>query len=188
MAEKEAKAAKGAKEDKDPKDEAAPESGKGSGKLSPKILAVIAAIMAVEGAGIFLFVSMMSSTPKDAAAELVTDETDPEALVEILLTEEQYQNMTSNQVWIWETQVYLKVRRKNQDFVQKTLEQRKAEIQEGITQIFRRAKLTELREPDFRTGSRQLTALINEMFGNDADGLPRVDRLVIAKLRGFPRN
>lgn len=182
MAEKEARDAK------DAKDTQPEESAKGSGKLSIKVLAIIAAIMAVEGVGIFLFVSMMSSTPKDAAAELLTDENDPDALVEILLTGEQYQNMTSNQVWIWETEIYLKVRRKNQDFVQRTLENRSAEVQEGITQIFRRAKLTELREPDFRTGSRQLTALINEIFGNDADGLPRVDRLVIAKLRGFPRN
>lgn len=156
--------------------------------FSAKMLAIILAVMAVEGVGIFLLVTMMSSTPKDAAAELITDEADPEALVEILLTEEQYQNMTSNQVWIWEAEIYLKVRRKNQDFVQGQLEQRSAEIQEGITQIFRRAKLTELREPDFRTGSRQLTALINDVFGTDADGLPRVERIVIAKLRGFPRN
>lgn len=162
--------------------------GKSKGGLSVKLLAIVMAIMAVEGVGIFLFVTMMSSTPKDAAAELVTDEADPEALVEILLTDEQYQNMTSNQVWIWEAEIYLKVRRKNQDFVQGQLEQRSAEIQEGITQIFRRAKLTELREPDFRTGSRQLTAVINDVFGTDADGLPRVERIVIAKLRGFPRN
>ncbi|MCW5757625.1 MAG: hypothetical protein KIT54_10350 [Phycisphaeraceae bacterium] len=185
MADKQAKEPKGAKEAKDAPE---PSAEKSPGKLSPKILAIIAAIMAVEGVGIFLFVSMMSSTPKDAAADLITDENNPDALVEILLTQEQYQNMTSNQVWIWETEIYLKVRRKNQDFVQKTLENRSAEVQEGITQIFRRAKLTELREPDFRTGSRQLTALINDLFGNDADGLPRVDRLVIAKLRGFPRN
>jgi len=164
-------------------------SGKpAKGGPSAKMLAVILAIMAVEGVGIFLFVTMLSSTPQDAAAELVSDEADPEALVEVLLTEEQYQNMTSNQVWIWETEIYLKVRRKNQDFVQDQLEQRSAEIQEGITQIFRRARLTELREPDFRTGSRQLTALINDVFGTDADGLPRVERIVIAKLRGFPRN
>src|SRR5690606_10909014 len=97
---------------------------KSKGGLSVKLLAIVMAIMAVEGVGIFLFVTMMSSTPKDAAAELVTDEADPEALVEILLTDEQYQNMTSNQVWIWEAEVYLKVRRKNQDFVQAQLEQR----------------------------------------------------------------
>ena len=161
---------------------------KRKGGLSPKLLAIILAVMAVEGVGVFFFVTMMSSTPEDAVAELVTDETDPEALVEVLLTEEQYQNMTSNQVWIWEAQIYLKVRRKNLEFVERQLEQRTAEIQEGITQIFRRAKLTELREPDFRTGSRQLTALVNDVFGMDADGLPRVERLVIAKLRGFPRN
>lgn len=164
------------------------EEKKAKGGFSAKMLAVILAIMAVEGVGIFLLVTMMSSTPKDAAAEIVSDEADPEALVEVLLTEEQYQNMTSNQVWIWEAEIYLKVRRKNLEFVERQLEQRSAEIQEGITQIFRRAKLTELREPDFRTGSRQLTALVNDVFGNDADGLPRVERLVIAKLRGFPRN
>lgn len=175
---------------KDKKDAESTDEAKGGGKggLSTKLLAVILAIMAIEGVGVFLFVTMMSSTPKDAAAEIVSDADDPEALVEIMLTEEQYQNMTSNQVWIWEAEIYIKVRRKNQDFVQAQLEQRSAEIQEGITQIFRRAKLTELREPDFRTGSRQLTALVNEVFGNDADGLPRVERLVIAKLRGFPRN
>ncbi|UYV13078.1 MAG: hypothetical protein NCW75_02045 [Phycisphaera sp.] len=173
---------------KDKEGESTEEKKGGKGGLSTKLLAVILAIMAIEGVGVFLFVTMMSSTPKDAAAEIVSDEDDPEALVEIMLTEEQYQNMTSNQVWIWEAEIYIKVRRKNQDFVQGQLEQRSAEIQEGITQIFRRAKLTELREPDFRTGSRQLTALVNEVFGNDADGLPRVERLVIAKLRGFPRN
>jgi flagellar basal body-associated protein FliL len=173
---------------KDKDGEGAEEARAGKGGLSVKVLAAILAIMAVEGVGVFLFVTMMSSKPKDAAAEVVSDADDPEALVEILLTEEQYQNMTSNQVWIWEAQIYIKVRRKNQEFVQGQLEQRAAEIQEGITQIFRRAKLTELREPDFRTGSRQLTALVNDVFGNDADGLPRVERLVIAKLRGFPRN
>lgn len=173
---------------KDKEAESSEEPKVAKGGLSTKLLAVILAVMAIEGVGVFLFVTMMSSTPKDAAAEIVSDDEDPEALVEIMLTEEQYQNMTSNQVWIWEAEIYIKVRRKNQDFVQGQLEQRSAEIQEGITQIFRRAKLTELREPDFRTGSRQLTALVNEVFGNDADGLPRVERLVIAKLRGFPRN
>jgi len=181
MAEDAAKNKKEAESTEEPKSSA-------KGGFSAKLLAVILAIMAIEGVGVFLFVTMMSSTPKDAAAEIVSDAEDPEALVEIMLTEEQYQNMTSNQVWIWEAEIYIKVRRKNQDFVQSQLEQRSAEIQEGITQIFRRAKLTELREPDFRTGSRQLTALVNEVFGNDADGLPRVERLVIAKLRGFPRN
>ncbi len=174
--------------DEAPKDTDNAEKAEGKKGPSVKLLAVIAAIMAVEGAGVFLFITMMSGGPKDAAAEIVSEDEDPEALVEVLLTDEQYQNMTSNQVWIWEAQIFLKVRRKNQDYVQKQLEQRSAEIQEGITQIFRRAKLTELREPDFRTGSRQLTALINDLFGNDADGLPRVERLVIAKLRGFTRN
>eukprot|EP01025_Chloroclados_australasicus_P011170 TRINITY_DN14833_c0_g1_i3.p4 TRINITY_DN14833_c0_g1~~TRINITY_DN14833_c0_g1_i3.p4 ORF type:complete len:177 (-),score=36.21 TRINITY_DN14833_c0_g1_i3:160-690(-) len=174
--------------DEAPKDTESAEAPEGKKGPSIKLLAVIAAIMAVEGVGVFLFITMMSGGPKDAAAEIVSEDEDPEALVEVLLTDEQYQNMTSNQVWIWEAQIFLKVRRKNQDYVQKQLEQRTAEIQEGITQIFRRAKLTELREPDFRTGSRQLTALINDVFGNDADGLPRVERLVIAKLRGFPRN
>ncbi|MEQ8317433.1 MAG: hypothetical protein RIE77_07590 [Phycisphaerales bacterium] len=174
--------------DEAPKDTENAEAPEGKKGPSIKLLAVIAAIMAVEGVGVFLFITMMSGGPKDAAAEIVSEDEDPEALVEVLLTDEQYQNMTSNQVWIWEAQIFLKVRRKNQDYVQKQLEQRTAEIQEGITQIFRRAKLTELREPDFRTGSRQLTALINDVFGNDADGLPRVERLVIAKLRGFPRN
>lgn len=174
--------------DESPKDTENAEKPEGKRGLSPKLLAVILAIMAVEGVGVFMFITMMSGGPKDAAAEIVSEEDDPEALVEVLLTDEQYQNMTSNQVWIWEAEIYLKVRRKNQEYVQKQLEQRAAEIQEGITQIFRRAKLTELREPDFRTGSRQLTALINDVFGNDMDGLPRVERLVIAKLRGFPRN
>ncbi|MEO1007061.1 MAG: hypothetical protein AAFX79_00675 [Planctomycetota bacterium] len=159
------------------------------GGLSAKVLAIIVAVMAVEGVGIFLFMTMMSGTPQDAeATELVNDENDPEALVEVLLTDEQFQNMTNNQVWIWEAELYLKVRRKNLEYVERELEQRQAEIREGVTQIFRRLSPTELSEADFRTGSRQLTALINDVFGTDADGLPRVDRLVIAKLRGFPRN
>jgi hypothetical protein len=61
---------------------------------------------------------------------------------------------------------------------------RTSEIQEGIAQIIRRAQHSHLKEADLVTVSRQVAAFADKVFGHDAQGNSRVERIMIPKCRG----
>lgn len=155
-------------------------------RLPMKMMVVVASIMLLEGAGVFLFVTMTGGGAASAVAVEGGDEADRESTVEILLCKDRYQNMSTNRLWRWDAEVYMKVRKKNEPFVTETMEHRAAEIQAGLAQIFRSAQHSHLKEPELKTITRQLTAYVNEIFGEDPDGMPRVDRVMITTLNGLP--
>ena len=66
------------------------------------------------------------------------------------------------------------------------LENKAAEIKEGVAMIFRRAQHSQLKEPGLETINRQISAYVNQAIGKDAEGHERVVRVVIPKCRGFP--
>lgn len=176
--------AKDAKEAKpQPEGEAKP-AKKG---LPVKAAGVVAAIMIAEGAGVFMIAKMTSPAPVAAETHLETkDQTDQEALVEIELVSEKFQNMQTGRVWVWDADIVLKTRVKNQAYVEEALEARKAEIKEGVSMVFRRAQHNQLKEPGLETLNRQITAYLSEILGKDAEGKDRLERIVIPKCRGFP--
>lgn len=167
------------------------EGGADSGaKKKPPIimLAVVAILMLAEAGVVYVVASMTSGGSNVAAAELEGEVAEGDELVEVELIADQFQNTQSGRVWEWQTEIYLKVRKKNLEGprgVTATLESRNAEIKEGIALIFRRAQHKHLQEPGLQTISRQVTAYVNEVFGKDADGLPRVERVVIPVCKGF---
>ena len=89
-------------------------------------------------------------------------------------------------MWVWDTEIVLKVRSKNEEHVTKQLEERAAEIKEGISQIFRRAQHSQLKEPGLETINRQVSTFVQQVLGKDADGKERLERIVIPKCKGFP--
>jgi len=162
----------------------------GASKKKPPIimLAVVAVLMVAEAGAVFLVASMTKGGSASAATELEGQVAEGDEVHEVELLAEQFQNTQSGRVWEWQTEIYLKVRQKNLDGprgVTATLERRNAEIKEGIALIFRRAQHKHLQEPGLQTISRQVTAYVNEVFGVDADGLPRVERVVIPVCKGF---
>ena len=155
-------------------------------KLPIKTIAVVAVIMLLEGVGVFLFVSMTGRAPQDAVAGIHDGaEAEQEESVEIALVDDRFQNLQTGNVWIWKLQVYMKVKKKNEEFVNKVLEERSAEIKTALSQLMRRMQHAQLKEPDLRTLNRQITALINEKFGFDKE-IPRVDEVLISNCEGFP--
>jgi len=158
-------------------------------KKSPIImLALVAVMMIGEAAVVYVVASMTSGSSADAATELEGEVAEGDEIVEVELLADQFQNTQSGRVWEWQAQIFVKVRQKNLDGprgVALTLEKRNAEIKEGVSLIFRRAQHKHLQEPGLQTISRQVTAYVNEVFGNDADGLPRVERVVIPVCKGF---
>jgi len=156
-------------------------------KKSPmKAIGLIAVLMIAEAGAVYFFVG--KTAPQAAAAHGIVGKDEPnlEASIEIPLVEEKFQNMQTGRVWVWDTEIVLKVKAKNEKFVEKQLEERAAEIKEGVSMIFRRAQHSSLKEPGLETVNRQLRSLMNELIGKDADGKERIERIVIPKCKGFP--
>ncbi len=151
-----------------------------------KVIAIVAGLMLAEAAGVYVLIGLTGSGTQQAAAEIHgADQAELQQLVEIEILEEKFQNMQTGRAWIWDTQIVLKVKVKNEAFVTGELEMRAAEIREGISQIMRRAQHAHLREPELTTLNRQLTAYLDKAFGPDPDGHSRVERVLIPRCKGF---
>jgi flagellar basal body-associated protein FliL len=178
-----------AQEQADKKAEApAGDAGAAKKKSPVKAIAIVGALMLVEAVGVFMVVGMTSKKPAEAEAKHLEGhaEADKEAQVEIPLIEDKFQNMSTGRVWVWDAGVVLKVKKKNEEYVAEQLEARAAEIKEGISMIFRRAQHSQLKEPGLETVNRQLLTYVNKTLGTDAEGLNRVERVLIPKCKGFP--
>lgn len=164
----------------------APEAKKKS--LPIKTIAIVAVIMLLEGVGVFALVSMTGAPSSAKAAMLAEgDEAAGEVVEEVELIKSRFQNLSTGRVWDWQTEIFLKVRQKNRQHVEKTLERRRAEISEGISRIFRRAQHAQLSEPGLSSITRQVDAFILDIFGTDpADDSPYVERVLIPKCDGYP--
>lgn len=174
-------------DEKKPAAEAKKEAAAPAKKKPPiKVIGMVAAIMVAEAAGVYFLVGM--SGPKNAVAEVDVHGAEQalgQQTVEIDLIDDKFQNMQTGHVWMWDIQVVIKTTKKNEPTITGELEKRAAEIKEGISQIVRRAQYSHLKEPDLVTLNRQLTAFADKIFGHDAQGNSRVDRIMIPKCRGM---
>lgn len=166
-------------------DEETQTESKPKGGLNPMVIGIVAALMIVEGAAVAGFF-MMAGGPKEAEAALEEGDPNADLSVELELVKEQFQNMQTNRVWLWDTEIYMKVLAANEESVAGQLERRSAEIKSGIAEIVRRSSHSQLREPGLETLTRQVSAYVHTIFGDDAEGEPRVERIIIAKCKGFP--
>lgn len=170
-------------------DEATDNQNGDAPKKSPmKTMIIVGAVMVVEAvvvAGLVMFSGVGAS--KSSAAELEgVEQADREQMVEIKLVEANFPNNTRGRTWLWDTEIYLQVRKRNEELVNKVLEQRKAEIHSGIRLTFSQIHDAQLQEPGSQTITRQVAAFVNDIFGEDPDGNPRVERVLLTKLAGFP--
>ncbi|MBX3386103.1 MAG: hypothetical protein KF768_06005 [Phycisphaeraceae bacterium] len=180
-------------DDKSGGDKKGAEGGEGAesaapkkGGLSIKTIGVIGAVMALE-AGALYFVFGMSGAKKSSADVHMLVHDDSEELDEIeIISDEIFQNMQTGKVWVWSISVYAQVKRKDVEYVETVLAQRRAEVREGLSQIVGRAQHAQLKEPDRQTLNRQFSALIERIVKPDEQGKPRVQRLLISKCTGYP--
>jgi len=167
-------------------DEQNNEADSGSKGGGMKMVVVVAAIMLIEAIGVYFLVSSMGGPSAVDASELeMLEGTGEDAPVEIALIKDQFQNMSTGHVWEWRTEIVLRVKQKNVAYIERIMERDSALIREGVALIFRQAQDRHLREPGLETITRQLTTYLNEVFGSDAEGLPRVDRVIIPESKGF---
>jgi len=86
-------------------------------------------------------------------------------------------------VWMYDAQIWIRVRQKNVPRVEQIMERRRAEITEQVGLIFSRAQDRQLKEPGRETITRQLQTYLQGVFETDADGQPRVERVMIPTLK-----
>jgi len=157
-------------------------------KSGKKTMMVVAGLMALEAVAVIGIMSLTGPKTAEAEAHSIEDghEADAESAVEIPLIGERFQNLQTGRVWIWDCEIVLKVKIKNREFVERVLQSRAAEIQEGLSTIFRKAQHVHLKEPGLETLNRQVAAFMSHAIEKDADGKERIEKVMIPKCKGFP--
>jgi len=163
----------------------APKQQKKKGGLV--VVGGVVALMILEAVAVYVLVGMTGAA-STSAAELALSEgvPDGERQVELELVKERFQNRSTGRVWLWETEIVLKVREKNLPRVESIIERRRAEIREGISKIIGSAMDRQLSEPGRQTMDRQITAYLNDVFGTTGEGEPRIDDVLLPTLQGHP--
>ena len=173
------------------KDEKAPAAAasEAPAKSKPpiKLIGIVAGLMAIEAAGVYLFVGMTGGHAKSAEAKIEgAEEKAAQESVEIELVDDKFQNMQTGHVWVWDIAIALKAKRRNEKAINEQLEKRSAEISEGIAQIIRRAQHSQLIEPELTTINRQIAAYLDTIIKPDeTTGLSRIERVLIPKCKGL---
>jgi flagellar basal body-associated protein FliL len=166
----------------------AAEAAEAPKKKSPvMMIAIVAVVMLVEAAAIFAVVGMSGGGAKQADAKNLEHEghDDSEEFVELPLIQDRFQNMQTGKTWIWNIEIVLRVMKKHEAAVTEAIQSKSAEINEGITVIFSKAQINQLKDPTRQTLNRQLTAFLNKAVGHDEEDQPRIDRVIFPKFVGF---
>ena len=163
--------------------EAKPKKG-----LPIKTIGVVVAIMVLEAVAVVVVLGLFGG-PKESKAgveehALVDDESNKTK--EIELVEDKFQNLTTGRVWVWDVSVFVQVKNKHSERVEKVLEQRGAEIKEGVGQIISKAQHAQLKEPERQSINRQFASFLEKIVGADDEGKPLIERVLIPKCRGYP--
>lgn len=177
----------GKKEEKPAAPPPAAEAKPAKGGLPIKTIGIVGVIMVLEAVAVFFIFSKLGPKPVVAdvhATDLKEDAT--QEMVEIPVLEDKFQNHQQGKVWFWDVKIVVQTKAKNQEMVTSHLENRSAEVQEGIGQIIARAQPAQLKEPDRQTIVRQVSAYLNQLLGNDAEGHGLIERVLIPRCRGVP--
>lgn len=174
-----------------------PAEGAPAGEAKPakkglpiKMIGIVGGLMAAEAGLLFFVLGATGKAPQAAHAVQLEgkEHADEEQTLEVPLVEEEFQTMQGTQIWIWDTQMVLQVKHRNEKFVSEQLARREAEVHDEIAKIFRKAQPNQLREPGLETINRQVSSYLNKLLGKDADGHERIEKLLIPRCRGFFAN
>jgi hypothetical protein len=186
-------------------------------KLPLKTIVVVLGMLVAEGAGIMVFMSMLGKPSEVQGVHLDSDHSaENEKLVEIPVLSEKYTNSSTGRMWIWDTEIIIKVKSKHAGAapagkdakkddghgghggdahgdaahaapgVREELAGRLAEVRTGIGSIWGSAQHNYFSEPGRETLTRQTLEYLRRAFGQDAAGEDRIQAVLIPKCLGYP--
>ena len=162
-------------------EQAQPEDAKK--KVALSTLLILAAILLIEGAGISAAFLLSGGPAKVGAADVAKDaEARMNELVEELVVTGRFQNTKTNRSFLYDSEIYIKVRRKYQEEIKTELESKRAAITMEIATIIRSAEPVHLGEPRLATLTRQIKAALQDILSADMDtGESKVEQVSIPK-------
>lgn len=164
--------------------EAAPPPKKG---LPIKTIAIVAVVMVVEAGAVFAVFKVIS--PKVSHADTqhaAIHNDDGDALKEMKVVDEKFQNMRNTESWMWQIVVAVQTKKRHAEKVEAILKAREAEIKDGIRKIVGKAEHNQLKEPNTETLNRQFTAFLNQIVPVDEKtSEPLIEKVLIPRCFGM---
>lgn len=154
--------------------------------LPIKTVLVLAVVLLIEGAAIsaaFLLAGSPAEVKADGAA--IDEAAQLEMPTEVLVADDKFQNTRSGRSYLYDTEVWIVVKKKNKELVEQTLESSKAQIGTAISRIFRRAEPAYLIEPELSTLTRQVRAALDERIGHDGEGEAIILEVLIPECKRY---
>ena len=173
------------------------EAPAGKGKLPVMTIAVIAVVMLVEAAVLGALFMAFSSGPDPAQAdEKVDDEmAAAEELVELMLIADKFQNSRQGaQSFLYDTSIYVLIKRKYRGTPEEIeagggfeakIDENLGRVRSEIVKIFAEAEPAHLNEPGHESIRGQILERCQERFGDDPEGEPYVQDVVISDWKRF---
>ena len=138
-------------------------------KLPIKTLAIIAGVLLLEMATAFgVYMMAGGANGSDAAVPpgfVLPDHSND--LVEELVIEDRFANSKQGPVFMYDTQIYIKVKLKFQPKVQELLKSMNASITADVATIFRRAEPSYMHEDALQTLTRQIKEVLDQRLLDD---------------------
>lgn len=177
----------------DKKPDAKPEAGAPEGapakKSGMKFAIITVALLAIEGAGLFMFFSMGGPKHVEATEPAVVANPEEEKPVELLLLDDRLVNDRTGISYLYDTEIYVKVRKKDELWVKDEIERTKNEIRAQVSGIWRTAEPNHFQEPMFDTLTRRIETAMRERFDHrSVDGKPTVEKCVLVVGTGIRVN
>lgn len=158
------------------------QSPQGKKKLPIKTAIILAVALLIEGVAISaVFILAKGPEPIQADAGLPDDLADQEKEVEVLVIAEKFQNTRTGRSYLYDTEIYVIIRKKYVAEVDETIQGTQAQLSTEIATIFRRAEPSYLMEPELATLTRQVGAVLTGKIGLESNGEPYVLGTLIKK-------
>ena len=153
-----------------------------------RLLVMVVAVLVIEGLVIVGAMKLLGGPAAVHAEEAQPDPADLEAeqIVELQVLDDSLANSRSGATYLYDTEVYVQVRKKHAERVTAYLEQFRNEIKAEITAIWRTSEPQHFQEPKLDNLTRKLQAMLGDRLGADpVHGEPVVIKCVIVMQTGF---
>jgi flagellar basal body-associated protein FliL len=154
-------------------------------KLPIKTIGIVAAVMVIEAVGVFVVFKAISPKVSNAHAAAELHNNDGDALKEVKVADDKYQNMRSGENWMWQITVIVQVKKRHAAKVEEVLKSREAEVREGLRKIVSGSDSAVLREAESKGLQRLFTEYLNKVVPPDEKtNEPLIEKVLIPKCIG----
>lgn len=158
------------------------------GKSKLRTIILVGALVVGEAAVILGVLAVFKSPPEvqaDSSLNAV-ELPEEERIVEQLVVDGRLPNAKRGVTYLYDTEVYVQVKRRHQEVVAAELEQFRNEIKAELTAIWRTSSPHHFDEPKLENLTRKVYAMLNERFGADTEtNDPIVQKVVIVMGSGM---